>query len=360
MITNPTLDDSFGAVTLALAAAGKTTNSVTFLEPHRAVGYSEQFNLGIQHELRGNIVVEVAVLGNLARKLANANLSLNQIAPQVLSSLQAQGITTQLQKYRPFPQFTDVQIQFPTNGVSNYYAALVRADKRFSHGLSFGANYTWSKYLGNITEPGTALGNGVGNLIYQDAYSTDRHANYGPTADDVKHRVNFHWIYELPFGKGRRWLANNPLRYVLGGWTLGNISTFQTGAALSITTQTNNCNCFSAGPQRPNVTGDPNTSSHTVAAWFNTSAFSQPAAYTFGNAGVGIIRGPGVIQIDMSLIRNFKITERVRTEFRTEVFNIINHTNLGNPGTTFGSATFGVISSAAPARQIQLGVRITF
>jgi len=360
VITNPTLDDSFGAVTLALAAAGKTTNSVTFLEPHRAVGYSEQFNLGIQHELRGNIVVEVAVLGNLARKLANANLSLNQIAPQVLSSLQAQGITTQLQKYRPFPQFTDVQIQFPTNGVSNYYAALVRADKRFSHGLSFGANYTWSKYLGNITEPGTALGNGVGNLIYQDAYSTDRHANYGPTADDVKHRVNFHWIYELPFGKGRLWLANNPLRYVLGGWTLGNISTFQTGAALSITTQTNNCNCFSAGPQRPNVTGDPNTSSHTVAAWFNTSAFSQPAAYTFGNAGVGIIRGPGVIQIDMSLIRNFKITERVRTEFRTEVFNIINHTNLGNPGTTFGSATFGVISSAAPARQIQLGVRITF
>ena len=75
---------------------------------------------------------------------------------------------------------------------------------------------------------------------------------------------------------------------------------------------------------------------------------------------MGIIRGPGVIQIDMSLIRNFKITERVRTEFRTEVFNIINHTNLGNPGTTFGSATFGVISSAAPARQIQLGVRITF
>ena len=75
---------------------------------------------------------------------------------------------------------------------------------------------------------------------------------------------------------------------------------------------------------------------------------------------MGFIRGPGVIQIDMSLIRNFKITERVRTEFRTEVFNIINHTNLGNPGTTFGSATFGVISSSNPGRQIQFGLKLHF
>jgi hypothetical protein len=359
-VTNPTLDDSFGAVTVAQAAAGRTTNSVTFLDPHRAVGYSQQFNLGIQQELPGNMVVEVAGLGNRSRHLSNANLSLNQIAPQVLSSLQAQGITTQLQQYRPFPQFTDVQIQFPTNGESDYYAVLVRAAKRFSHGLSFGANYTWSRYLGNITQPGLALGNGVGNLIYQDSYTSNPRANYGPTADDIEHRLNFHWIYELPFGTGKRWLANSPLRDLVGGWSLGNISTFQSGAALTITNQTNNCNCFSAGPQRPNLTGDPNAGSHSVGSWFNTAAFAQPAAYTFGNAGVGIVRGRGLIQVDMSLIRDFKVTDKIHTEFRMEVFNVINRTNFGNPGTVFGSSTFGVISSAAPARQIQLGLRITF
>jgi len=359
-LTNPTLDDSFGAVTVAQAAAGRTTTSVSFLDPHRAVGYSQQFNLGIQQELSGNMVVEVAGLGNLSRKLSNANLSLNQIAPDVLSSLQARGVTTQLQQYRPFPQFTDVLIQFPTNGLSDYYALLVRADKRFSHGLSFGANYTWSKYFGNITQPGLALGNGVGSLVYQDYYSSNPRANYGPTADDIEHRLNFHWIYELPFGMGKRWLANNPLRYLAGGWSLGNISTFQTGAALTITTQTNSCNCFSAGPQRPDVAGDPNAGSHTVGSWFNTAAFSQPPAYAFGNAGVGIVRGPGVIQVDMSLIRNFTVTQKVHAEFRAEVFNVINHTNFGNPGTVFGSSTFGVISSAAPARQIQLGLRVTF
>ncbi|PYQ84393.1 MAG: hypothetical protein DMG02_31315 [Acidobacteria bacterium] len=359
-VTNPTLNDSFGAVTVAQAAAGRTTNAVTYLDPDRAVGYSQQFNIGIQQELPGNMVVEVAALGNLSRNLSNANLSVNQIAPNVLSSLQAQGITTQLQQYRPFPQFTDVLIQFPTNGLSDYYALLVRADKRFSHGLSFGANYTWSSYLGNITQPGTALGNGVGSLIYQDYYSTNPRANYGPTADDIPQRLNFHWIYELPFGTGRRWLAGHPLRPVVGGWSLGNISTFQSGAPLTITTQTNTCNCFSAGPQRPNVTGDPNAGSHTVASSFNTAAFSQPAAYTFGTAGVGIVRGPGLIQVDISVIREVTVTDTVRTELRAEIFNLINHTNFGNPGTVFGSSTFGVISSALPARQVQLGLRLTF
>src|SRR5439155_26920159 len=111
---------------------------------------------------------------------------------------------------------------------------------------------------------------------------------------------------------------------------------------------------------RPNVTGDPDAGSHSVGSWFNPSAFAQPAPYTFGNAGVGIIRGPGLIQVDMSLIRNFNVTKKLRTEVRAEIFNVLNRTNFGNPGTVFGSSTFGVISSAGPARQIQLGLRITF
>ena len=106
--------------------------------------------------------------------------------------------------------------------------------------------------------------------------------------------------------------------------------------------------------------GDPNAGNHTSASWFNTSVFSQPAPYTFGNAGVGIVRGPGLVQVDMSLIRDFKVTDKIHTEFRAEIFNVINRTNFGNPGTVFGSSTFGVISSAAPARQIQLGLRVTF
>jgi hypothetical protein len=343
-----TLNDSFGAVPVGQA----TTTSVTFFDPHRGIGYSEQFNIGIQRQVAGGTMVEVGVLGNLSRKLANPNLSLDQIAPQVLSPQHSS------QKDRPYPQFTDVAIQNPTLGISNYYAGMVRIEKRYSHGLSFGANYTWSKYLGDVNMPGSSEGNDAGT--YSNYYN--RRADYGPTANDIAHRVNFHWIYELPFGRGKRWLAHSPLGAVAGGWSLGNVATFQTGAANTITNQTNNCNCFSAGAQRPTVLTNPNlpTDQRAITAWFNTAAFAQPAAYMFGNAGIGIVRGPGLIDLDFSVLRNFRISERIHAEFRGEFFNALNHTNFGNPGTVFGSPTFGVISSAGPARQIEAGARIVF
>ena len=343
-----TLDDSFGAVRVGQS----TSTSVTFFERHRATGYSQQFNLGVQRQLIGGMMVEATFLGNVARKLANANLSLNQISPQIL------GPQHSSQKDRPFPQFTDVAIQYPTLGASSYYAGMIRVEKRYSRGLSFGANYAWSKYLGNISTPGSSEGNGAG--IYSDYYN--RRADYGPTSNDIGHRLNFHWIYELPFGTGKPWLANSPLRFVAGGWSIGNVATLQSGAANTVTTQTSNCNCFSSGAQRPNVLGDPSlpADKRSVAAWFNTAAFAQPAAYTLGNAGVGIVRGPGLVNLDFSVLRNFRITEQVHTEFRGEFFNAFNHTNLGNPGAAFGSSGFGIITSAGPARQIEAGVRILF
>jgi hypothetical protein len=342
------LNDSFGAVPVGQA----TTTSVTFFDPHRGLGYSEQFNFGIQREVAPGTLIEIGALGNLSRKLANANLSLNQIAPQILSPLHSS------QKDRPFPQFTDVAIQNPTLGVSNYYAAVLRIEKHYSRGLSFGANYTWSKYLGDINMPGTAEGNDAGT--YSNYYN--RRADYGPTANDIAHRVNFHWIYELPFGPGKPWLSHSPFGRLAGGWSIGNVATFQTGAANTITNQTNNCNCFSAGAQRPTVLTNPNLASdqRSILAWFNTTAFAQPAAYTFGNAGIGIVRGPGLINVDFSVLRSFRVSERIHAEFRCEFFNALNHTNLGNPGAVFGSPTFGVISSAGPARQIEAGARIQF
>jgi hypothetical protein len=342
----PALGDSFGAVRVGQS----TTTSVTFFDPHRGVGYSEQFNLGIQRELPGAMVLEITALGNLSRKLANDKLSLNQIPPQIL------GPQHSSQRDRPFAQFTDVAILFPTLGASSYYGGMLRVQKRYSHGLNFGASYTWSKYLANISASGIAGGNNAG--IYSNYY--DRRPDYGPNADDVAHRLNFHWVYELPFGAGKRWLAKNPLRFVVGGWSIGNVATFQSGFPNTVTTQTNNSNCFSAGAQRPNVVGDPNSGTHSVAAWFNTAALTQPAIYTFGNAAAGIIRGPGLINLDFSVLRNFRITERIHAELRGEFINALNHTNFGNPGTALGSATFGVISSAGPARQIQVGARIVF
>jgi hypothetical protein len=347
-VSAPVLNDSYGAVPV-----GQNPNTaVTYFDRSRAPGYSEQFNLGVQHQLSGSVVVEATVLGNLSRKLPVSNLSIDQIAPQVLS---AQRST---QAYRPYPQFSNVSIQSPTIGYSNYYAGLVRIEKRYSYGLNFGANYTWSKLLGNLNDVGAALGNENGP--YSNYYN--RRADYGPLSNDVTHRITLNTFYELSFGPGKRWLANNLLGRVIGGWSLGAVGTIQTGAPVTMITQTNSCNCFSAGSQRPDLLTNPNLPSgqRSVAQWFNIAAFAQPANLTFGSEGLGVVRAPGVVDFDFSIMRNFHIKERLHAELRADFFNAFNHTNLGLPGTTFGSAAFGVISSAGPARQIELGARIFF
>jgi hypothetical protein len=347
----PVLNDAYGAV-----AVGKAVNTaVTYYEINRPTGYSQQFNVGVQHELPSQSVVEVTFLGNLSRKLANANLSLSQIPPQLL------GTQHQSQVDRPFPQFNGVTIIAPPNGVSNYYAALVRFQKRYSHGFNLGGSYTWSRFFTNANTPGTSLGDDAGP--YSNFYN--RAADYGPSDNDIRHRFSFNAVYQLPFGEGRQWLSKSVLGKVVGGWSLSNVTTIQTGPPFSVTAQTNTTNAFSAGALRPNVLRNPNLSGdqRTVTQWFDTAAFVQPAQYQFGNAGVGIVRAAGLVNLDFSLQREFKFTERVRMQLRGEFFNSINHTNLGLPGRTLNGAGFGVISgltAASGPRQIQVGARVAF
>jgi Carboxypeptidase regulatory-like domain len=344
----PALTPSFGAV----PGGQNATTAVTYFDRSRSTGYSEQFNLGVQRQLAGQLLLEVSTLGNLSRKLASSPLPIDQIPPSIL------GPQTDTQAFRPYAQFSNVSIQSPTLGVSNYYAGVVRIEKRYSHGLNFGGSYTWSKFLTNTNDSGTSLGNPTNILPYSNYY--DRRADYGPSPNDITHHLVVNFVYELPFGPGKKWLNRNRLQSLLGGWSLGSVTTIQSGPPFDVITQTNNCNCFSAGPQRPNVISSPNLANPSVAEWFNPAAFAQPAAFTFGNAGVGLLRAPGLINVDVSLLRNFAITERTRVELRGDFFNVLNHTNLGVPGQTFGSSTFGVISSAGPARQIEIGGRFVF
>jgi hypothetical protein len=186
--------------------------------------------------------------------------------------------------------------------------------------------------------------------------------DHGRSANDVRHRAIVHFVYELPFGAGRQWLNSNPLKYLVGGWSISDVTTVQSGAPFTVTTQTNSTNAFSAGALRADVLHNPNLDSgqRSVQRWFDTSAFAQPAPYQFGNQGVGGVRGPGLLNFDVSLLREFRFTERARMEIRGEFFNALNHTNLNLPGRVFGGAGFGVISGAGPSRQVQVGARMTF
>jgi hypothetical protein len=340
------LNTSFGAVAIGQTA----TTAVTYFDVGRRTGYSEQFNLTVQRQLPGSSVVEVSFIGNDGRKLPDATMPIDQILPSVLGA----GHSTQA--YRPFPQFSNVSIIAPDLATSNYYAGVIKFEKRFSHGLNIVTSYTRSKFLDDPFEAGTTLGTTNGS--YSNYYN--RRADYGYSANDVPNRFVFSAVYELPFGPGKPWVSQGLVAQVVGGWSLSTVTTLQSGAPITVVDSTNNCNCFSAGSQRPNVSGNPNLGNPSVQEWFNTAVFSQPAIYTFGNEGVGIIRAAGIVDTDLSLQRSFKIRERMKFQLRGEFFNATNHTNLGLPNTTFGSPTFGQVTSSGPPRQMELSMRLTF
>jgi hypothetical protein len=295
--------------------------------------------------------VEASYIANASRKLASSNMSINQVRPEILTP-------TSNQRNRPFPQFTNVTALLPSLGVSNYHAFMLKGERRFSSGWNFLGTYTFSKFLNNTNEGGSVLGAEGG--VYSNYYN--RRADYGPSENDVRHRATLSGVYELPFGKGRRYLADSPARFLLGGWSLGGLMTLQSGAPFTVTTQVNSV--FSAiGALRANVSGDPNLAvgQRTLLRWFDTGAFSQPAPATFGNQGVNLLRADGIINVNLSLGRTFPLPGEGRSvQFRGEFFNLSNHPNFGVPGRILGAPGFGVVNTAGPARSIQLGLRIAY
>ncbi len=278
-------------------------------------------------------------------------MSINQVRPELLTA-------TSTQSNRPFPQFTNVSILLPSLGVSSYHAMMLRTEKRFESGWSFLGTYTWSNFQNNTNDGGSVVGAEGG--VYSNFYN--RRADWGPSENDIRHRLTWSGVYELPFGKGKKYLTDSALRYIFGGWGLGGIMTLQSGAPFTVNTQVNSV-YSAAGALRADVTSNPNlpNDAKTLARWFDTSVFSQPAAAKFGNQGVNILRADGVINVNLSVQRNFGLwSEQSKLQFRAEFFNLANHANFGIPGRSFGGPGFGLVGSAGPARSIQLGLRLAF
>lgn len=334
----PLLNNAFGAV-----AVGQTpTTSVAYFDPNRATGYAHQYHLSVQQPLAGQTVLEVSFLGNLGRKLPGGNLTINQIPPELMGPEATQAL-------RPFPQFADVQLLAPSIGVSSYHAGVVRLERRLRGGLQFQTSYTWSKALANVDGGEGGRGGNGSASAYSDLYN--RAADWGPADSDIRHRLAWSSTYDLPF---RNWLAR--------GWALGSIVTLQSAPPFTVTTQVNSTGAFSAGPLRADVLGDPTLPSaeRTVAQWFDTSMFAQPAPFAFGSQGVNILRGDSLVNFDFSILRNLRFGDRFTAQFRGELYNAFNHPNFGLPGSVLGAADFGVVDNAMPGRRVQVALRLTF
>jgi hypothetical protein len=298
-----------------------------------------QYNLGVQRELTSTIVLEVGYLGAQGHHLP-LSLNINQ-------AVQGSGAVNARRPYAPLGLLNTITWN-SYEGYSNYNAMLVRLEKRTSHGATFLLNYTWSH----------ALDSGSGGI--ENVYNIA--ANRGPSSSDIRHRFVASYVYQLPFGRGR-WKGanwNSVEDAILGGWQLGGIFTVQTGFPLTATVSGIDQSQTGGLNDRPNALTSPSVPDPTLAHWFNTSAFALAPTGQFGNEGTGIIVGPGLVNLDFSLLKNFRFREANNLQFRAELFNSLNHPNFLNPVTTFNSASFGVITGALAGREVQFGLRYSF
>ncbi|MBM3785314.1 MAG: TonB-dependent receptor [Acidobacteria bacterium] len=335
--------DQLGAGFGAVPAGQNATTAPQFFERSRPTPYSLQYNFNIQREMAANTLLEAGYIANVSHKLTANDLSLNQIRIEDAGPGNAQI-------RRPFPQFSGVSVINPPIGNSTYHAFTVKGERRYSSGLTFLSHYTFAKFIDDV-QSFSEFGNAGG---YMDFYN--RRLDKGISGNDVRHRILGSLVYAIPDFK------RTVVRWVAGGWRAGVIATAQSGPPFTIFNNTNDTNVFPAGTQRASLVGDPALpeSERNLNRWFNTSAFAAPAPFRFGNSGRSILRGPGITNIDVSLSKSFPTTERWKTEFRGEFYNLLNTANFGQPGATRGTPAFGVIASAREPRRIQLALRVTF
>jgi hypothetical protein len=341
--------------------------------------YSQQWNFDIQRELPGNVLIDVAYSGSKGthlpvdiqlnelpdRYLALGSQLLQQVANPFYGAITVGSLSGKTipaaQLLRPYPEFGNVNVRAVHEGDSTYHSFQLKLERRFSKGLSLLAAYTASKQL---TDTGSRTTTNFANPGIQDSNHLSAEKSLGNVDVPQRFVVSYNW--ELPFGPGRA-LFNTPgvVGKIVGGWQLNGITTAQGGVPLGLTTSINQTNSFGGG-SRPNNNGTSPALSGGVESrlnrYFNTSVFSQPPAFTFGTTARTIpdVRAPGLVNFDFSVIKNTRFHERINLQFRAEFFNVFNHPNFGPPGTTFGTSSFAVISSANDGRTTQLGLKLLF
>lgn len=240
---------------------------------------------------------------------------------------------------RPIPQLGPINA-IRWDGWGLYHSATLRIQHRLAGGLSAGANYTWSKSRDDASDPGATthesnLPQNVYDMRSEGALSSYHHA----------HRLVANGSYALPFWNVR----------------VSGIVTLESGAPFTVNLGTDQANVGAGPAQRPNVSGNPNLSSgRTAQRWFDSSVFSLPAPFTFGNAGRNIVYGPGYANVDAVFQKDVRLSGDRRLELRWEVFNVLNRTNFNIPNRIAFTPNFGRIFSALPARQMQFGVKLAF
>jgi Carboxypeptidase regulatory-like domain len=358
----PTLfvDDLFDPITVDPNEPHPINTEIQSRFMHEKRPYSPEWNLVIEQQFSQNWLVQIAYEGNSAIRGG----SFNQANP---GAIDPTGTIPLNDRRILYPGFGNMNLNTTMNH-GYYHAGTVTLKKRFSQGLSLDLHYTMARQVDNG-------GNEISNA---DFPLIGRRGEKGNGDLDIHHRMVASYIYELPFGRGQRFLNQGGVAdAVLGGWQFSGISIFQTGSPDKVTIPGNWLNTGTRISARPNCVADPNQSSFkdnvrsNGLIYFDTSAFQLPAPHTPGNCARNILRSPGINNWDISMQKNNRIGERLSLQTRFEFFNAWNHTqwnmfssrsggsySYGEPG--FGNASFGKVTSARNARIIQISMKLVF
>ena len=315
--------------------------------PDRSTPYMFQYLVNVQRELGNSTALEIGYLGSRSRRLERM-FDWNETIP---------GITGSVQSRKPYPEYTKVQ-EVGNVAEARYNSLAVKLTRRLHQGLSVLAGYTLSKSEDNGSGIRTLDGD---TLFPQNSFCLD--CEWGLSVFDVRHRFVASILYELPFGDGKPLVHSGMGSAILGGWQISAIVNKSSGFPRTAYVGTDRSNT-GGGQDRPNTTGaDPilPDDQRTTARWFNVDAYALNGLGTFGNAGRNTFFGPGIFNVDASLIRNFRLMREKTLQFRLEAFNVLNNPIWNDPNTTLTSPQYGTITSTRkPMRELQLGVKFVF
>jgi carboxypeptidase family protein len=334
-----------------------TINNILSFSPNGAIGansvnhyfaveYNEVWNLSVQRPVSRTTSLQLEYVGSRTVH-ADSSTAVNLPQPG----------TGSVQTRRPNPNlnaFTTIR----WDGWAFFNSLTVKATRRFTKGLSFDSSYTWSHSIDDASDAGTT--NAEFNLP-QNIYTNNLAVEKASSSFDHRHRVTANVVYDLPFANN----SNGWLHHAVGGWRASGNLIIQSGAPFTVNLSTGNevANIGLVNGnnlERPNVSGDPNQGPKTPQQWFNATAFSLPAPLTFGDTPRNNVIGPGLVDIDSSLQKEFALHESAKLQFRFDVFNLFNHPNFNLPGRIFGASNFGVIQNAQDPRELQFALKLLF
>jgi hypothetical protein len=306
--------------------------------------YMETWTLNIERQLSESLLAEIGYGGSRGLRM-NFAWNMNEVQPGI-------GSLASRRLIQPLNNISNITMFDPRN-MSNYHGLQTKLVKRYSSGLQLLLGYTFAKSL----DYGGSSASGGGSAGGPQTV-TNLKAGYGPSGFDVKHRFVASYLYELPFGKGKRWLASGVSEKVLGGWAFSGITTIQTGRPFNVGLQTGVNN---GAPSWPNRIGSGKKDDPDPWQWFDPSAFVAPSPNTYGNVARGVLYAPGQRNFDLSLVKNTRIGERWNVQFRLDGFNIFNTPYFGFPSASIGSPTVGRITTTnADNRDLQFGLKLEF